>query len=1216
MVKLFKKNKVFCVAGKKQFTLGQHVVAHFLTIYLFNKIAHKLTMLRLLLVNTCLLLTQFAFAQLTLKGSIHLPTAESSIYNQLKINCFGGNDTARADALDGTFELKLPLLKTAEDVFVLQIAANGYAPADAAALCIPTAEAVGRLHRLYYTPKNYIISLKTAYESTLYKQIDDTYRQRMLFLEAKFDSLDRQGQAFQNALFQLAQYRQTARAQVTGYATTLAQANPADFSEPFRRAMQLFGNGKCDSALVFLQAQEKTGLSERAHGNSASEQLWRDLLVARLAVLQLDFHKAETFYEQMIFAGMRNTLIYKELADLLKAQNRLDKAGIYYRHIEQTAKNPVMKADAQLKLAVLNFDKNEYVDAQNYFQAALRIYRRLAESNAEVFSPSFINVQMDLGGFYLKQNLYAKADSVYSEIIDLAMERVKNDSNTYAPILASVYEQKGNLYLLQNETYQDETAYLKALKWHQIAVKFQKGVENKNLSGIYTKLSKRYLAKSDYVNANLYLKKADEAIEKSDDIALKAVIQTLFGYLHQQQNELQLAEKRFTMAARSYQFLSRENPKQYDDSLAQNAYYQGVLFEQMNEYVKSEQFFLAALKIKQQLAEHLPKTYRPKMAAIYQHLGAVYMSSGDTLKSENAFNQAITIYNQLSTVESKNYYQDAALTQIQLGNAYYGNGNFAKAETVFLSAIETHKKSAVLQGDPAWLQEQANTHYKLGNVYKALNEYLKAESAFTESLDLLRKAGGDINVSHQLRIAQTEQNLGFLHQAKKDFENAKKSYSKSFDLFSKLSGQDTTLYFPEKAALQASLGEMNTYNAPKRDLSKSESYYWEALKMYKSLIIKQPQIYNEPLANVYQALGRLYRLKKEPFFAEKVLLESLVLREHAAASQSSTQLAALAYLKMDLSGIFSDKKDFVTAESYLNQAVEIFKSLSVTRPNYQNALINSQIQIIDLYVLSNDLKKAEALCEQGLAACKTAGVTSQAAMSGIYRRLGDISMAQNAAERAEQSYQTGLKMFRSLSNSKDFVSEIALIQIGLGKLATVKKQWNIAESAYSEAVLYLTDAPDTLVYALSEACMQASAIETELAKKMAYLQKAEQLQYSICKNGLKSEYCAEQYPKTALQLTILLLKSKKFADAEIVATRAASFTPKSAPLRMYMAHALLLQGKYEAAQKIYTELKDMMDSKGQPYRYSMLESLENLEFEGAFTTQPGGKIEQVIKSLK
>jgi tetratricopeptide (TPR) repeat protein len=177
--------------------------------------------------------------------------------------------------------------------------------------------------------------------------------------------------------------------------------------------------------------------------------------------------------------------------------------------------------------------------------------------------------------------------------------------------------------------------------------------------------------------------------------------------------------------------------------------------------------------------------------------------------------------------------------------------------------------------------------------------------------------------------------------------------------------------------------------------------------MYKSLIIKQPQIYNEPLANVYQALGRLYRLKKEPFFAEKVLLEALALREQVAANQSSTPLAALAQSKMDLSGIFIDKKDFVTAESYLNQAVEIFKALSATRPNYQNALINSQIQIVDLYILSNDLKKAEALCEQGLTVCKTAGTALQAAMSGIYRRLGDISMAQNASERAEQSYQTG-----------------------------------------------------------------------------------------------------------------------------------------------------------------------------------------------------------------
>ncbi|MEN9610796.1 MAG: hypothetical protein RLZZ628_1610 [Bacteroidota bacterium] len=1161
-------------------------------------------------------MTQLTFSQVVLKGSIHLSNAEPSIYNQLKINCFGGVDTARIDALDGAFELKLPILKTSEAVFVLQIAAKEYVPADAASLCIPAVEAVGRLHHLYYTPKNFIYQLKTTYESTLYKQIDDTYQQRILFLQAKFDSLDRQGQAFQNALLQLAQYRQTARAQVTGYATTLAQANPADFSEPFRRAMQLFGNGKCDSALVLLQAQEKTGLSERTHGDGSLEKLWRELLLARQAVLQLDFHKAETLYEQMIFAGMRNILIYKELADLLNAQNRFDKAGIYYRHIEQTVKNPVLKADAQLRLALLNADKKEYEDAQTYFQSALNTYRRLAENNSDIFTPSFMSIQMALGNFYVQQNLYAKADSVYSEMVDLAMERVKIDSNTYAPILAKVHEQKGDLYLLQNETYQDETAYLKALNWHEIAFKFQKGYDNKYLSGIYTKLSKRYLAKSDYVNASNYLKKADESIEKSEDIALKAVIQTLFGWVHQQQNEVQAAEKRFVAAARFYQRLSRENPKQYEDSLAQNAHYQGVLFSQINEYVPSEKSFLAALKIKQRFAEGLPKTYRPQIATIYQHLGALYVASGDTLKSENAFNQAITIYNQLSMMDSKSYLQEAAITQIQLGNAYYGNGNFAKAATSFLNALETNKKLPHLQGDPIWLQEQANTHYKLGNVYKALNEYLKAESAFTESLDLLHKAGGDINANYQLKVAQTEYHLGFLHQTKKDFESAKKSYVKSFDFYNKLSGQDTALYVSEKAALQAALGEMNTYNAPKRDLSKSESYYWEALKMYKTLVIKQPQLYNEPLATVYQALGRLYRLKKEPFFAEKVLFEALTLREQAATNQSSSALAALAQVKIELSVFFSDKKEFITAETYLNQAVEILKPLSLSRPNYQNTLINAQIQITDLYILMRDWKKAEVSCEQNLAMCKGVVAPPQPALSMIYRQLGDISMAQNAAERAEQSYQTSLKMFRALSNYKDFVSETASMQVGLGKLAVAKKQWALAENAYSEALLYQIDTPDSLVDAYSEVCMQAAAVEIELGAKLNYLQKAERAQYSICKNAIDTKYCSDLYPKTALQLTILLLKHKKFSDAEVVAARAVAFSPKTTPLRMYMAHALLLQGKYDAAEKIYTELKDMMDSKGQPYRYSMLESLENLEYEGAFSTLPGGKIEQIIKSLK
>jgi tetratricopeptide (TPR) repeat protein len=1159
---------------------------------------------------------QIAFTQPVLRGIIHLPNAENAIYNQLTINCFGGADTVKVDPLDGAFELKLPILKTAEDVFVLQIAAKGYAPADYASICIPTNEAVGRLHHFYYTPENFVFRLKTRYESTLYHQIDDTYQQRIAFLQGKFDSLDRQGQAYQNALFQLAQYRQTARAQVNGFAMTLAQLDPNLFSEPFRRATQLLGNGKCDSALAVLQIQEKTGLTERAHGDDALEKLWRELLLARQAVLQLDFHRAETIYEQMIFAGMRNPLIYKELAHLLKSQNRLDKASIYYRHIDQTAKNPVMRAEVQLQLALLHTDKKEYEEAQKYFQTALRSYRRLAESNADVFTPAFMNVQSALGSFYIRQNMHTKADSVYTEMADLAMERIQIDSNTYAPILAHVYEQKGDLYALQNETYQDETAYLKALNWHEITFRWLKNDDTKNLSKIYTKLSKRYLAKSDFVNASLYLKKTALSIEKTDDPATKAMVETLFGSLHQQQNEFQAAEKRFGDAASLYQLLVVQNPKQYEDSLAQNAYYQGILFEQLNEYVKSEKSFLAALKIKQRLAERMPKTYQPEMAAIYQHLGSVYVTSGDSSKSENAFNQAIKLYKQLSIVDTRTYVQDIATTQLQLGNFYYENGKYEKAQVAFLSALEASKTAAAAQASSTWFETISITHYKLGNVYKALNDYLKAESAFTESLDFLRKTGGDIRSNYQLRVAQTEQNLGFIYQTKKDFENAQKSYSKALDIFNKLSHQDSLLYLSEKAMLQYALGEIHLQHPLKKDLSKSESYYWESLRMYKTLIIKQPQLYSEPLANAYQALGRLYRWKKETIFAEKVLLEALTLREQMATNQLSTSMAALAQVKIELSGVFSDKKDFSTAENYLHQAFDIFKTLTLTQPNYQNALANTQLYIADLYFTLGDWQKAMTACEQSLALHRSATLPSQGAIASVHRRLGNIAMAQNAIEQAELSFQTGLKILRTLKNSKEFGSEIALIQVGLGKLATDRKQWNIAENAYSEALSLQTEAPDTLMYALSDVCLQAALAELEPAIKTGYLQKAERLQYSICKNTVNLKYCSEQYPKTALLLTTMLLKSKQFADAELVANRAYAFSPKFAPLRTHLAHALLLQGKYEAAEKIYTELKDMTDSKGQPYRYVMLESLESLEYEGAFTTLPGGKIEAIIKLLK
>jgi predicted Zn-dependent protease len=107
----------------------------------------------------------------------------------------------------------------------------------------------------------------------------------------------------------------------------------------------------------------------------------------------------------------------------------------------------------------------------------------------------------------------------------------------------------------------------------------------------------------------------------------------------------------------------------------------------------------------------------------------------------------------------------------------------------------------------------------------------------------------------------------------------------------------------------------------------------------------------------------------------------------------------------------------------------------------------------------------------------------------------------------------------------------------------------------------------------------------------------------------------KQYAQIYGLLGVCQLFAKNFRAAESATRKSLQLDENQRWVTSNLAHALLLQGNYEEAEKIYKSLRNKKDEKGRFYKEIFLENLKDLEQEGVFA-MPNESIEKIRKLLK
>ena len=105
-------------------------------------------------------------------------------------------------------------------------------------------------------------------------------------------------------------------------------------------------------------------------------------------------------------------------------------------------------------LGLLYYSQNQRDKAEKYYLAAIGIYERLVEKNADAYEPDLAMSYNNAGNFYAKQGQSGKAEKYYLAAIEIQKRLVEKNADAYEPALATSYLRY--YFLKKDKTYLDK----------------------------------------------------------------------------------------------------------------------------------------------------------------------------------------------------------------------------------------------------------------------------------------------------------------------------------------------------------------------------------------------------------------------------------------------------------------------------------------------------------------------------------------------------------------------------------------------------------------------------------------------------------------------------------------------------------------------------------------------------------------------------------------
>ena len=628
----------------------------------------------------------------------------------------------------------------------------------------------------------------------------------------------------------------------------------------------------------------------------------------------------------------------------------------------------------------------------------------------------------------------------------------------------------------------------------------------------------------------------DKAAELLKGLADKLQTQDViwdYAIFSQNQNQFAEAETYYKIYIKKQLLLSKTNPQKYEPALGDSYNNLANLYYVTQRFSDSEQMYNSALEIYKRLAATNPQTYDPDLAMSYNNLGVLYSDTQRFTDSEQMHNSALEIRKRLAATNPQAYEPDLALSYNNLGVLYRVAQRFSDSEQMYNSALEIRKRLAATNPQ-AYNPTLATSYNNLGLLYCVTQRFADSEQMYNSALEIRKRLAATNPQAYEPDLGDSYNNLGIIYHDTQRFSDSEQMYNSALEIYKCLAGANPQAYNPTLATIYNNLGLL--YYDTQR-FSDSEQMYNFALKIRKRLAVTNPQAYNLDLAMSYNTLGLLYHATQRFTDSEQMYNSALKIRKRLVATNPQAYEPDLALSYNNLGLLYLDTNRFTDSEQMYNSALEIYKRLAGANPQAY---------------------------EPGLAVS--------------YNTLGILYHDTHRFTDSEQMYNSALEIYKRLMGENSFIygQRSADCLFWLADLQVKQEKYAEAISPFEQALdFYKKEAEQGKSIDYYTTIM--SSLDQLYGQEKKYSQAYQCFKRNI--PLLKTIYRSDKNNYAELLKSILVSQSfysifeKQYVEAEIYSKEALEVDSTKHVVYSNLAAALLFQGKYQEAEKIYRQYK-------------------------------------------
>ena len=483
--------------------------------------------------------------------------------------------------------------------------------------------------------------------------------------------------------------------------------------------------------------------------------------------------------------------------------------------------------------------------------------------------------------------------------------------------------------------------------------------------------------------------------------------------------------------------------------------------------------------------------------------------------------------------------------RLQTPDAIWDYAYFAQIQNMFTEAEKEYelyiKRILSNTNSQVYEPDLAASYNNLGELYRITQRFNEAEQMYKAALEIRNRLAGTNPQAYEPYLAQSYNNLAILYNYAQRFNEAEQMNKTALEICKRLANANPQAYEPD---LAQSYNNLAILYSDTQCFNEAEQMYKDALEIFKRLADAYPQAYEPYLAGSYNNFANLYMTTQRFNEAEQMNKDALEIYKRLANANPQAYEPYLAISYNNLANLYYSTQRFNEAEQMYKVALEIRKRLAYANPQaYEHYLAASYNDLAVLYSNIQRFNEAEQMYKVALEIQKRlAYVYPQVyepnlAMS--YNNLAVLYCNTQRFNEAEQMHKTALEIRKRLADANPQAHKLDLAKsyIGLALLYNNTHRFNETEQMYKAAL--------------------------EIFKRLA---NANPKTYE--------PYLTDCY----VNLSYVSILTKQFTLAETYSKEALEVDSTKHIVYSNLAAALLFQGKYQEAEKIYrqynSELKE------------------------------------------